>query len=87
MDWNLECLAWSIEKLKLPVTFSVVSLPSIRIQEPLPPQNGPEGPNNGPRYRQLFEETTGFIPGVSILDMLFCEGQGQVVASFASENW
>jgi hypothetical protein len=28
-----------------------------------------------PRYRQVFEERTGFIPGLSILDLLFCEGK------------
>lgn len=27
------------------------------------------------RYRQVFEERTGFIPGLSILDLLFCEGK------------
>jgi len=26
-------------------------------------------------YRQVFEEVTGFIPHLSILDLLFCEGQ------------
>jgi hypothetical protein len=28
-----------------------------------------------PRYHQVFEERTGFLPGLSILDLLFCEGQ------------
>ena len=27
------------------------------------------------RYRQVFEERTGFLPGLSILDLLFCEGK------------
>jgi len=27
------------------------------------------------RYRQVFEERTGFIPNLSILDLLFCEGK------------
>jgi hypothetical protein len=27
------------------------------------------------RYRQVFEERTGFIPNLSILDLLFCEGR------------
>lgn len=26
-------------------------------------------------YRQVFEDRTGFIPGLSILDLLFCEGK------------
>ncbi|HXD79718.1 MAG TPA: WbqC family protein [Puia sp.] len=29
---------------------------------------------SSPRYRQVFEERTGFIPGLSILDLLFCTG-------------
>jgi hypothetical protein len=35
-------------------------------------------PDKGPapiRYRQVFEERTGFLPGLSILDLLFCEGK------------
>jgi len=27
-----------------------------------------------PSYRQVFQETAGFFPNLSILDMLFCEG-------------
>jgi WbqC-like protein family len=27
------------------------------------------------RYVQVFEERTGFIPGLSILDLLFCVGK------------
>jgi hypothetical protein len=27
------------------------------------------------RYRQVFEERTGFLPNLSILDLLFCEGK------------
>ena len=26
------------------------------------------------RYRQVFEDRVGFIPGLSILDLLFCVG-------------
>jgi hypothetical protein len=34
-------------------------------------------PDPGPpiKYRQVFEERTGFLPGLSILDLLFCEGR------------
>lgn len=28
------------------------------------------------KYTQVFEERTGFLPGLSILDLLFCEGPG-----------
>lgn len=30
------------------------------------------------RYRQVFEDRTGFIPHLSILDLLFCEGKRTV---------
>jgi hypothetical protein len=29
-------------------------------------------------YRQVFEERIGFIPGLSILDLLFCEGKNAI---------
>lgn len=41
------------------------------------PGTGP-APGNMPeasRYRQVFEERIGFIPNLSILDLLFCEGK------------
>jgi WbqC-like protein family len=28
-----------------------------------------------PKYRQVFEERIGFIPNLSVLDLLFCEGK------------
>ena len=42
--------------------------------------SGTEGAMTGsagalPRYRQVFEERIGFIPDLSILDLLFCEGR------------
>jgi hypothetical protein len=30
------------------------------------------------RYRQVFEERIGFIPNLSILDLLFCEGKNAI---------
>ena len=30
------------------------------------------------RYRQVFEERTGFIPNLSILDLIFCEGKNAI---------
>ena len=87
IDWNLECFAWTVAKLKLQVRFEVVDTPAARnIQPPLKRPKTAQDLPGVPRYRQLFEEKTGFIPGVSILDMLFCEGQSQVLASLASDN-
>ena len=43
---------------------------------------GNEGPggeerpeDQAPKYRQVFEERIGFIPNLSVLDLLFCEGK------------
>ncbi len=40
-----------------------------------------------PKYRQVFEERTGFIPGLSILDLLFAEGKrsGGILTAEAGE--
>lgn len=87
IDWNLACFEWSISKLKLPVKVSLTEqyqpvytpeegvdwrgklLPKNRIADSLIQGSGPI------RYRQVFEERTGFLPGLSILDLLFCEGK------------
>jgi len=29
-----------------------------------------------PKYHQVFEERLGFLPGLSVIDLLFCEGPG-----------
>lgn len=34
--------------------------------------------SGSPEYRQVFEDRTGFLPGLSILDLLFCEGKRAV---------
>jgi hypothetical protein len=36
---------------------------------------GDSGDGSPLKYRQVFEERTGFIPNLSILDLLFCEGK------------
>lgn len=38
-----------------------------------------------PLYRQVFQERTGFIPGLSILDLIFCEGRA-AKSILAGEN-
>jgi hypothetical protein len=75
-DWNLNCLGWVIKKLDWPV--------QIRLTEKAIP-HGAEGiddrrdlilPKNYAqwkpiKYRQVFEEKTGFHHNPSILDILF----------------
>jgi hypothetical protein len=42
------------------------------------PGTGGIGEGDVLRYRQVFEERIGFIPNLSILDLLFCEGKNAV---------
>jgi WbqC-like protein len=39
------------------------------------PSSGMVASPDSLKYRQVFEERTGFLPGLSILDLLFCEGK------------
>ena len=41
----------------------------------MPATSSPVQGTEAIRYRQVFEERTGFLPGLSILDLLFCEGK------------
>ncbi len=78
MDWNMACFEWTNSKLgiKMPVIYTdsyekVVSGVTDARESILP---GPVTESE-PGYTQVFQERTGFIPGLSILDLLFCEGK------------
>jgi hypothetical protein len=83
VDWNLACFEWSLKQLRLTAEVSLTD----RYQPVYTPEEGVDWrgkflPKNrvadsaAPiRYRQVFEERTGFLPGLSILDLLFCEGK------------
>ena len=82
-DWNRTCFEWVVEKLEFPLSVSLTDkwnkvydsgtaedwrnklLPN-SIDALFPEAFG---------YRQVFEDQTGFIPNLSILDLLFCEGK------------
>ena len=84
VDWNRACFEWTLGRLKMPVS---VSLTEVYRNEYDPaewmdwrgqllPKNREQGAGETPlRYRQVFEERIGFIPNLSILDLLFCEGK------------
>ena len=84
LDWNLTCFEWSCRVLGLPlqVTLTEAYHPqydpavSLDYRGRLVPKSIRETTlASPPVYRQVFEEITGFIPNLSILDLLFCEGQ------------
>jgi hypothetical protein len=82
-DWNRTCLGWVIGKLGLSI--SVGEMPVVGGAEPDPavvdwrnkltPKSVQTDFPNPVHYRQVFEERIGFIPHLSILDLLFCEGK------------
>ena len=81
MEWNLECLKWVKEKLKWPA--------EIRLTDNHKPGSGRDTVKdlrsrvlpknymqfNPLKYHQVFEEKTGFLPNLSILDLLFNTGK------------
>jgi hypothetical protein len=90
LDWDLACFDWSIRVLGLAIPVGLTE-GWIRGYSPLevvdwrgklrPRDREASGGAGGMeadepvRYRQVFEERTGFIPNLSVLDLLFCEGK------------
>lgn len=83
VDWNLSCLEWTTEKLGLNISVSLTEVwkDAYDLNEwsdwrgRLLPRSIEAFDPDPPKYRQVFEERTGFIPHLSILDLLFCEGK------------
>ena len=90
VDWDLACFEWSLGVLGLEVPVGMTEgwIRDYAGQEaedwrgrlvPGERQKWGNGAGNGEvRYRQVFEERTGFIPNLSILDLLFCEGKNAI---------
>jgi len=80
-DWNIICFEWTMEKLGLNsgISFSenyqVQYDPGSHIdrRNQILPKNYFQYPVV--KYRQVFEERLGFLPNLSVLDLLFCEGR------------
>lgn len=83
VDWNLACFEWSLKQLRLPAEVSLTdryqpvytSDEGVDWRGKFLPKNRIADSGLLPGYRQVFEERTGFLPGLSILDLLFCEGK------------
>ncbi len=78
-DWNMYCLDWLKKKLnwtaeirftEKEIPFNAEGFDDRRTM--MVPKN--YGRWNPVKYRQTFEERTGFIPNLSVLDLLFNEG-------------
>lgn len=75
-DWNLASIRWILTVLKfdLQLKWVYVSEPGdIGNKNELPAETTVEASTVRP-YPQVFEDRFGFIPGLSILDTLFCLG-------------
>jgi hypothetical protein len=86
LDWNRECLDWSLGVLGMtPAISETVEYKAAFGPEEAVDQRGKWLPKNRavwgaetPPYHQVFEERTGFLPGLSILDLIFCEGKNSI---------
>jgi hypothetical protein len=79
-DWNTHCLNWLKEKMawRAEILFTEKAIPfqaeGIEDRRNLVlPKNYRDW--NPVKYRQVFEERTGFFPNLSILDLLFNTGK------------
>lgn len=82
VDWNLECFNWSLKMLNLEVEVGTTGTyePRYPAEEFLDVRGMARSKSNllpGVRnvpYEQVFRDRNGFIPGLSVLDLLFCAG-------------
>jgi hypothetical protein len=81
-DWNIACLDWACRQLnwlgKIELLDNEGELKML--PEPIRDLRGKIRPGNyqeqeAPQYQQVFEEKWGFLPNLSILDLLFCQGK------------
>lgn len=78
MEWDLECLQWVKEKLSWPGEIRLTGNPETGAEvedhrNRVLPKNYAEF--RPVKYRQVFEEKLGFMPNLSILDLLFNVGK------------
>ena len=82
-DWNRICFEWVIGKLGLAIhvdysQYVMGEQPAPEVvdwRNKLTPKLLQSDYPTPVRYHQVFEERIGFIPHLSILDLLFCEGK------------
>lgn len=86
LDWNLLCLEWANKVIGVssPITFTDEyhktyeagkSITDAR-DTILPSQKQVD--EETVRYTQVFQERAGFLPDMSILDLIFCEGKRSI---------
>jgi hypothetical protein len=81
VDWNLKCFEYVCRVLPLKPEVGLTDSYTGTYDEntwadwrgKIVPRNRAESPVI--KYHQVFEERIGFLPNLSILDLLFCEGR------------
>jgi len=78
-EWNLCCLNWLKEKMGWPVEIRLTEKVILYGTDGMDDRRNQVLPKNynewNPvKYRQSFEERTGFLPNLSVLDLLFNTG-------------
>jgi len=82
--WNLDLMNLVIKILKLDIKITQIELGDIldsdkNITDTILPKNySQQFEKFVPKYHQVFQEKTGFIQNMSILDLIFCEGANGV---------
>lgn len=82
VDWNLACFQWSCDKLSLEPQVGFTSeylhiYPKdeyVDWRNKLKPATINTAFPEHKKYVQVFEERTGFVPNLSVLDYIFCTG-------------
>jgi WbqC-like protein family len=82
MDWDLACLDWTLRVMGMTRTIGLTReyREVYDAEDGVADWRGRLMPRDREkwgvaRYQQVFGERTGFIPNLSILDLLFCEGK------------
>jgi hypothetical protein len=92
-DWNLACLSWLRESAggkwiqSLTENYeAAINNPSVvDFRNRFFPATIQKNNMGNLSYRQVFQEKNGFIPHLSILDLLFCSGPNGVIT--AADTW
>jgi hypothetical protein len=82
IDFNLASLEWVFKNLKVKFepqfaeTYTAAYSPDVIDLRSIKPASDRNNITDYPKYYQVFEDRIGFIPNLSILDLLFSEGPG-----------
>lgn len=75
LDLNLKTTEWAVQRLKLKIDFLAGKGEQDLVKQVQVAKDfGQPETGNWPVYQQVFSERHGFVPNLSIVDLLLCEG-------------